>query len=86
MFRLKKLHPPFGTAEAPQYESAYSEGMIKVVNGFCNVEKEPTRNYLLKIGYEAVEEELAVVGVVVNEPPPAAPSRKKFIPKKKNRR
>ena len=86
MFRLKKLHPPFGTAEAPQYESAYSEGMIKVVGGFCNVEKEPARDYLLKIGYEEVEEELVVVGGVVDEPSAAVPSRKKFRPKKKNRR
>ena len=86
MFRLKKLHPPFGTAEAPQYESAYSEGMIKVVDGFCNVEKEPTRDYLLKIGYEEVEKELAVIGVVVNEYSSAPPSRKKQKPKKKNRR
>ena len=86
MFRLKKLHPPFGTAEAPQYESAYSEGMIKVVDGFCSVEKEPTRDYLLKIGYEEVEKELAAVGVVINEPSSAPPSRKKPKPKKKHRR
>lgn len=91
MFRLKKLHPPFGTAESPQYESAYSEGLIKVVDGICEVAKEASRDYLLKIGYEEIKDALVLAGVGANDSPvddPLSPSARpaRIKPKKKNRR
>lgn len=94
MYRLRKKRPPFGTAESPIWEYAYSE-QVKVVDGFCDVEKETTRDYLLKIGYEEVEVELAAVGPSLNghsEDSSAEDSaldltpQRKPKPKKKNRR
>ena len=55
MFHLRKLHPPFGTADAPLLESSYSEGLVNVVNGLCQVQQVETRDRLLKMGYEEVE-------------------------------
>ncbi|MHB2025132.1 MAG: hypothetical protein ACYCPQ_00630 [Elusimicrobiota bacterium] len=58
MFTLKKLHPPFGTRDAPVHEASYSEGIIKVVDGLCSVKNRDSRDYLLKMGYrEAVPAE-----------------------------
>ena len=58
MFTLKKLHPPFGTRDAPVHEASYSEGIISVVDGLCSVKNLDSRDYLLKMGYrEAVPAE-----------------------------
>lgn len=62
MFRLRKLHPPFGTAEAPQWEPTYSEGMVRVVDGLCDVFRPETRDRLLKLGYVEMEPEIAAKG------------------------
>jgi len=51
MFRLKKLHPPFGTKEAPVIEASYAEGTVEVVDGLCKVKLPETRDRLLKTGY-----------------------------------
>lgn len=56
MFRLRKLHPPLGTADNPLIESSYSEGLIMVVDGLCEVQLPETRDRLLKLGYEEVAE------------------------------
>jgi hypothetical protein len=72
------------------WEYAYSE-QVKVMDGFCDVEKETTRDYLLKIGYELVELEEAVVGPSLNghsadSSTDDSPPEKRIKPKKKNRR
>ncbi|MBI4395917.1 MAG: hypothetical protein HY548_02395 [Elusimicrobia bacterium] len=82
MFRLKKLHPPFGTPDAPQFESSYSEGMIPVVDGLCEVQLPETRDRLLKLGYEEVQEESAptdpeLAGFASDEPEPVKRKRRK---------
>ena len=87
MFHLRKKRPPFGTEESPLWEHAYSE-QVKVIDGLCVVEKEATRDYLLKIGYEEVELETASVtpsenGHMDSEPPLPAPQPK---PQKKKHR
>ena len=51
MFRLRKLHPPFGSRESPLTEASYAEGEIRVVDGFCEVQLPETRDRLLKLGY-----------------------------------
>ena len=56
MYRLRKKRPPFGTAESPLWEHAYSEE-VKVVEGLCEVKNEATRDYLLKMGYDEIEVE-----------------------------
>jgi hypothetical protein len=56
MFRLRKVHPPYGTKEAPVREHAYSEE-VTVVNGACEVREITTRDFLLKTGYEEINEE-----------------------------
>jgi hypothetical protein len=91
LFRLKKLHPPFGSKIVPQYESTYSEGLIKVVDGVCEVAKEASRDYLLKIGYEEIRDDLVLAGVgvidsTIDEPRPLAAPPPRPKPKKKNRR
>ena len=84
MFRLRKKNPPFGTAETPLWEYAYSE-QVKVVDGMCEVIHQSTRDYLLKTGYEEIlDKEPAGVGQAANAPteesvvPPVqkTPSRK----------
>lgn len=80
MFHLRKKRPPLGTEESPIWEYAYSE-QARVVNGLCHVEQEATRDYLLKIGYELVEEELVAVapsenGHTDSEPPLPKPRPK----------
>ena len=55
MFRLRKIYPPFGTEVTPLWEPAYSE-QVKVVNGLCEVREPATRDYLLNLGYELVDE------------------------------
>jgi hypothetical protein len=54
MFQLRKLCPPLGSAVHPLYEASYSEGLIPVVEGFCNVRLPESRDYLLKMGYEEI--------------------------------
>lgn len=54
MFRLKKLHPPFGSPDNPVIEASYSEGEIRVVDGLCKVRLPETRDRLLKTGYEQI--------------------------------
>ena len=78
MFKLKRLNEPLGTPDAPQYESSYSEGLIPVINGECEVRLPETRERLIMLGYHDVEEESALT-----EPVPKAPKPKK---KKKSRR
>lgn len=51
MFKLKKLHPPFGSQDNPFIEASYSEGAIPVVDGLCEVRLPETRDRLLKTGY-----------------------------------
>lgn len=53
MFRLRKIHPPYGTEVTPVWEPAYSE-QVKVVSGLCEVRETATRDYLLNLGYELV--------------------------------
>lgn len=57
MFRLKKLHPPFGTKDAPVIEASYAEGTVEVVDGLCAVRLPETRDRLLKTGYVELTEE-----------------------------
>ena len=54
MFQLRKLCPPLGSAVNPLFEASYSEGLIPVVEGFCNVRLPESRDYLLKLGYEEI--------------------------------
>ena len=84
MFRLRKKNPPFGTAEAPLWEYAYSE-QVKVMDGMCDVIHQSTRDYLLKTGYEEIldkepvgvgQSTSAPTGESVEPPAPRAPSRK----------
>ena len=51
MFKLRKLEEPFGTPDNPMYEASYRDGMIKVVDGQCEVRFPETRDRLLKLGY-----------------------------------
>jgi hypothetical protein len=76
MFKLKRLNEPLGTSDAPQYESSYSEGLIPVINGECEVSHPETRDRLIMLGYMDVEEESSFA-----EPGPRNPK-----PKKKFRR
>ena len=57
VFKLKKLHPPFGSRDNPIMESSYSEGAVRVVDGYCEVEFPETRDRLLKMGYVETEAE-----------------------------
>ena len=57
MYRLKKLHPPFGSTDMPVYEGSYSEGLIPVIDGNCTVKLQETRDRLLKMGYADVQED-----------------------------
>ena len=51
MFKLKKLHPPFGSQDNPFIEASYAEGAVHVVDGSCEVSLPETRDRFLKIGY-----------------------------------
>lgn len=77
MIRLRKTAPPLGTADNPQYESSYSEGLIPVVDGFCEVRLPETRDRLTKLGYEEVEEAAPVA---------AAPARRTVTRRNTRRR
>lgn len=55
MFSLRKLHPPFGTKEAPLVEASYAEGEIRVADGLCEVRLPETRDRLLKLGFVDAE-------------------------------
>jgi len=88
MFKLKRLNEPLGTADAPQYETSYSEGLITVINGECEVRLPETRDRLVMLGYEDIgveERELApsLNGSNHAELVPRAPKPK---PKKKRGR
>lgn len=89
MFKLKKLHPPFGSSESPIIEASYGEGVIEVVNGLCEVRLPETRDRLLKLGYsEAVPvegrgEEIQEASVT---PKPSTATAHKLKPKVKRRR
>ena len=79
MFTLRKLHPPFGTRDAPVHEGSYSEGIIRVVDGFCSVKNRDSRDYLLKMGYVEMPEsgaapiqEAAPKAAAVVKPAPGA--------------
>lgn len=63
MFKLKKLYPPFGTKDSPVIEASYSEGIIEVVDGICEVRFPETRDRLVKLGYEEIKEPVAVHSV-----------------------
>jgi len=65
-FRLKKLHPPFGTELSPLWEFGYDEE-VRVVDGLCEVRSPALRDRLLKMGYEPAAEDA---------PPPANPWKK----------
>lgn len=56
MFKLKKLHPPFGSADNPLLEASYAEGEIRVVGGLCEVRLPETKERLLKLGYVELDE------------------------------
>lgn len=56
MFKLKKLYPPFGTKDSPVLEASYSEGIIKTIDGICEVQFPETRDRLIKLGYEEIKE------------------------------
>ncbi len=62
MFRLRKLQPPFGTEDSPQYEPTYNEGMVPVVGGVCEVRTPESRDRLIKLGYEEIQEPPAGAG------------------------
>ncbi len=67
MFLLRKRNPPFGTEDSPIWEYTYSE-QVRVVDGRCDVKLESTRDFLLKMGYEEVNEgELAGVGIGISD-------------------
>lgn len=51
MFKLRKLHPPFGSRDNPIIEASYAEGAVHVVDGSCEVRLPETRDRLLKMGY-----------------------------------
>ena len=70
MFRLRKLHPPLGSSESPLYEATYSEGLIPVINGICDVREPATRDRLLKLGYEELEPALTAKGENPMRPKP----------------
>jgi len=76
MFKLRKLHPPLGTRDAPIIEASYSEGAIAVVDGRCEVRLPETRDRLLKLGYADAAESPAP------EPQPAPKAK----PTKRGRR
>lgn len=57
MYKLRKVHPPYGTEITPIWEFAYSE-QVRVVNGLCEVKLAITRDFLLNMGYELVAEEI----------------------------
>jgi hypothetical protein len=78
MFKLQRFNEPLGTRDAPQYESSYSEGLIPVINGECEVRLPETRDRLIMIGYTDVEAASALA-----ESAPKAPKPK---PKKKRGR
>lgn len=86
MFKLKKLHEPFGTADVPQYETSYSEGLIPVVNGTCEVRLPETRDRLVKLGFEDITDESDEDGPISGGPAPRRLIRKKSKRKKKSRR
>ena len=68
MFKLRKTDPPLGTEAAPLYEATYSEGLIKVVDGFCEVRDKDSRARLIELGYhDTVDTEVQSSAGVVNK-------------------
>jgi hypothetical protein len=86
MFKLRKLHEPFGTPDVPQYETSYSEGLIPVVNGVCDVRLPETRDRLVKLGYEEVTDEPGPDGSNVNGSNLGGPAQRRSIRKKSSRK
>ena len=66
-FKLRKLFPPFGTAESPLWEFGYDEE-VRVVGGFCDVRSPDLRDRLLKMGYEEAASDEEVEDEPVSEP------------------
>ncbi len=88
MFKLKRLNEPLGTLDAPQYESSYSEGLIPVINGECEVRLPETRGRLIMLGYRDLDEEPSSVATnaVESSLPRPVPRTPKPKPKKKRGR
>lgn len=86
MFKLRKLHEPFGTPDVPQYETSYSEGLIPVVNGICEVRLPETRDRLVKLGFEEITDEPDGDESISTGSDPRRLIRKKSRRKKKSRR
>lgn len=85
MYKLRKVHEPFGTKVEPQYESSYGEGMIPVIDGICEVRLPETRERLIKLGYvDAESGEPAAPGSSNGKEP--LPVKRKAEAKKKKRR
>ena len=78
MYRLRKIYPPFGTETTPLWEYAYSE-QVKVINGLCEVKSPITRDYLLNMGYQEVEE----IVPLSEQPIPQQESASPRLPKRK---
>ena len=78
MYRLRKIYPPFGTETTPLWEYAYSE-QVKVINGLCEVKSPITRDYLLNMGYQEVEE----IVPLSEQPIPQQESPSLRLPKRK---
>lgn len=76
MFRLRKLHPPLGTRDAPVTEASYAEGEIRVVDGLCEVRLPETRDRLLKIGYREEECPAETRAPATPEPPMPEPPKR----------
>ena len=76
MFKLRKLHPPLGTQDAPVTEASYSEGEIRVVDGLCEVRMPETRDRLIKMGYQE-EAPAESREPIPQEPPKPKPSPKR---------
>jgi hypothetical protein len=85
MFRLRKIYPPFGTDTTPLWEYAYSE-QVKVINGLCEVQSPITRDYLLNMGYQMVDEVVPLSEQPIPIPEPEQPPLPKRKPKPRRAR
>jgi hypothetical protein len=85
MYRLRKIYPPFGTETTPLWEYAYSE-QVKVINGLCEVKSPITRDYLLNMGYQQVEEIVPLSEQPIPQPDPPSLRLPKRKPKPRRAR
>jgi hypothetical protein len=76
MFKMTKLHAPFGSPETPLYEASYREGLFPVVNGQCNVRFPETRDRLLKLGYVEINEAIEKGAKTMSAKPKTKPKNK----------